>query len=77
MLYLALGKLDHNEREIIVLGKLKCLKYSEIANILGTTEGSVKIRIFRAMRKLKDILVKIENKRYEKERSQGKEYRSS
>jgi len=73
LLYLALGKLGHNEREIIVLGKIKCLKYSEIANILGTTEGNVKIRIFRAIRKLKDILVKIENTRYEKERSKRKD----
>jgi RNA polymerase sigma factor (sigma-70 family) len=59
-LYFAMKKLEPEEREIIILGKIECLKYREIADILGTTEGSVKIRIFRAMRKLKDILLKIE-----------------
>lgn len=65
---LALNKLEHEEREIIVLGKIDCLKYLEIAGILGITEGNVKIRMFRALRKLKDVFMKIENARYEKER---------
>jgi RNA polymerase sigma factor (sigma-70 family) len=59
-LYYAMKKLEPEEREIIVLGKIECLKYREIADILGTTEGSVKIRMFRVLRKLKDILIKIE-----------------
>lgn len=65
----AMGMLNPEEREIIVLGKIECLKYKEIAEIIGTTEGSVKVRIFRAMRKLKDIFLKLENNRYEKEKS--------
>ena len=73
----AMKKLEHEEREIIVLGKIQCLRYKEIANILGTTEGNVKIRMFRALRKLKDIFLKIENVRYEKEGSKGKDNRSS
>ncbi len=59
-LYYAMKKLEPEEREIIVLGKIECLKYREIADILGTTEGSVKIRMFRVLRKLKDMLIKIE-----------------
>ncbi len=69
----ALNKLEHEDREIIFLGKIEHLKYREIADILGTTEGNVRIRIFRALKKLKDIYLKIEDYRYEKERSKGKD----
>ncbi len=62
----AMSKLEHEEREIIVLGKLECLRYKEIADILGTSEGNVKIRMFRAIKKLKDIFTKIEKVHYEK-----------
>ncbi len=65
----AMKKLEPDEREIIILGKIECLRYKEIAGILGTTEGNVKIRMFRAIRKLKDIFFKIENISYEKEKS--------
>jgi RNA polymerase sigma factor (sigma-70 family) len=68
-LSLALRNLEHDERELIVFGKIDCLRYREIAGILGTTEGNVKIRMFRALKKLKDIFMKIENSRHEKERS--------
>ncbi|MDP4223534.1 MAG: RNA polymerase sigma factor [Bacteroidota bacterium] len=68
-LRVAMKKLEHEEREIIILGKIECLRYREIADMLGTTEGNVKIRMFRALRRLKEIFMKIENARYEKERS--------
>jgi len=65
----AMSRLKPNERELIVLGKIDCLKYKEIADILNTTESNVKIRIFRTLRKLKDIYTKLENIRYDKARS--------
>ena len=68
----AMSRLKPHEREVIILGKIDCLKYREIAEILNTTESNVKIRIFRTLRKLKDIYLKIENKSYDKERTQGK-----
>ncbi|MFZ0280963.1 MAG: sigma-70 family RNA polymerase sigma factor [Bacteroidales bacterium] len=68
ILSFAMRKLEYEDREIIILGKIECLRYREIAEILGTTEGNIKIRMFRAVRKLKDIFTKIENVRYEKER---------
>ncbi|OFY60779.1 MAG: hypothetical protein A2Y71_13765 [Bacteroidetes bacterium RBG_13_42_15] len=64
----AISKLKPNERELIVLGKINCLKYKEIADILNTTESNVKIRIFRILRKLKDIYTKLEKTGYEKAR---------
>jgi RNA polymerase sigma factor (sigma-70 family) len=62
----ALSLIKQDEREILILGKIDCLRYKEIAEILNTTESNVKIRIFRALKKLKDIYSKLEKKRYEK-----------
>jgi RNA polymerase sigma-70 factor (ECF subfamily) len=64
----AMSRLKAEEKELLILGKIKCLKYKEIAEILNTTENNVKIRIFRAVKKLQDIYSKIESKGYEKKR---------
>jgi RNA polymerase sigma factor (sigma-70 family) len=65
----ALLQLKSDERELLILSKIENLKYREIAGMLNTSESNVKIRIFRALRKLKDIYANIENKGYEKKRS--------
>jgi RNA polymerase sigma-70 factor (ECF subfamily) len=68
----AMSRLMKEEREILILGKIDCLRYKEIADILNTTESNVKIRIFRALNKLKDNYEKLENSNYEKARSKRK-----
>lgn len=69
LLEYAMARLDKDERELLILGKIDCLRYKEIADILSITENNVKIRILRAVRKLRDIYAKFENTRYEKARS--------
>jgi RNA polymerase sigma-70 factor (ECF subfamily) len=32
------------------------LKYKEIAKILDSTEGAIKVKMFRAMKELKDVV---------------------
>lgn len=49
----ALNKLSVDERELIVLSKFQKLKYHEIGEILGATEGAIKTKIHRALKKLK------------------------
>ena len=39
----AMCRLKPDDRELLVLGKIDCLKYKEIADILNTTESNVKI----------------------------------
>jgi RNA polymerase sigma-70 factor (ECF subfamily) len=56
----ALRQLKPDEREILILGKIDSFSYREIADILNITESNVKIRIFRALRKLKDLYMKID-----------------
>jgi RNA polymerase sigma factor (sigma-70 family) len=62
-------RLKPDERELLVLSKIDCLKYKEIADILNITESNVKTRIFRALKKLKIIYSKLDNTIYEKARS--------
>ena len=51
----ALKKLEPDKREIIIMSKLEGLRYQEIAEILGTTEGNIKVKVFRAIKALKNI----------------------
>ena len=54
-------KLDPDQREVILLSKIEEMRYSEIASIMDISEGAVKVRIFRAMNKLKKVVTKVEN----------------
>ena len=55
----ALQKLDPEKREVLILSKLQGLKYKEIANLLGCTEGAVKVKVFRALKELKKVFEKM------------------
>jgi len=59
-LYRAMEKLSDDNREILTLSRFQELKYQEIGQILGITEGAAKVRAFRAMQELKDIYAKME-----------------
>ena len=48
----ALERLPADKREILVLSRFQNMKYDEIASILDCEVGTVKVRVFRAMRAL-------------------------
>ena len=52
----ALGSLDADQREAIVLREYQGLSYEEIAEVLGVAVGTVKSRIFRGKLELKRLL---------------------
>lgn len=54
----AISKLSDEHKTVIVLRDLRGLSYSEIAEILGCNDGTVKSRINRARAQLKGILEK-------------------
>lgn len=56
ILHDALQKIDADKREVIVLVKLKELKYREVAELLGEKESNIKIKVFRGMHQLREIL---------------------
>lgn len=52
----AMDRLEEEKREIIILSRYEGLKYKEIAELLESTEGAVKVKMFRAMKELKDLV---------------------
>jgi RNA polymerase sigma factor (sigma-70 family) len=57
----AINQLSQEQRETLILSRFHDLKYREIADILNVSEGTIKVRIFRAMNNLKKIYSKMEN----------------
>lgn len=56
----AMSQLNVENRELLILCRFQELKYNEIARILNTTEGSIKVRVHRALNQLKSNYLKIE-----------------
>lgn len=52
----ALAQIDEDKREAIVLVKLRELKYREVAELLSEKESNIKIKVFRGMNQLRQIL---------------------
>jgi len=58
----ALQKLSADKREILVLSKLKEIRYSEIGEILGCSEGAAKVKAHRALNELRTIFLQLDIK---------------
>ena len=54
LLHRALQALPRDKREVIVLSRFQELKYEEIASVLKCEVGTVKVRVYRALRELGD-----------------------
>jgi len=52
----AVAGLSDSLRDVVELGIFQELPYAEIAEILGIPQGTVKSRMFNALRKLKEVL---------------------
>jgi RNA polymerase sigma-70 factor (ECF subfamily) len=55
LLHRALRELPDDKRELIVLTRFQDLSYEQIGGILGCGAGTVKTRVFRAMKELSHI----------------------
>lgn len=51
----ALLQLSNSDRELIVMHRFQEIKYEQIAQIIGSNENAVKVKVHRALKKLKDI----------------------
>ena len=60
MLETAMGNLSDENRELLILCRFQELKYHEIARLLNTTEGAVKVRVHRALNQLKSNYMRID-----------------
>jgi RNA polymerase sigma-70 factor (ECF subfamily) len=52
----ALDRLSERDREVLVLRHLEQLSTRETASVLGIAEGAVKVRLLRALQRLRDLL---------------------
>ena len=58
----ALSNLPEKQRIVFLMSRMENLTYKEIAELLDTNEGAIKVRMFRIMKELKELY-----KRYEQE----------
>ena len=55
-LEMALNQLKPEYREVVLLGWIENLRYSEVAETIGITEANVKVRMHRAIKQLKKLM---------------------
>ena len=58
----ALQQLPEAQLEILLLTRYQGLKYAEVGELLGCTEGAVKLKVFRAVEQLRTIFFKLEKR---------------
>lgn len=59
----ALRRLPEDRREVLVLSRFQELRYEQIARILQCEVGAVKVRIYRALRELRETFCEIRGER--------------
>jgi len=63
LLYKALRQLPEDKRELIVLSRFQGLTYDQIGQIVGCETGTVKVRVFRAMKEMGKIYSDLSNEK--------------
>ncbi|MBX2828621.1 MAG: RNA polymerase sigma factor [Flavobacteriaceae bacterium] len=58
----AIQQLSIEKREVIVLSKLKELKYREVGAILGCSEEAARTKAHRALKELKSVYMELQNR---------------
>ena len=62
ILQYALDNLDPVKKQTVLLSRYEGFKYYEIAEIMDCSESAVKVRIFRALKEMKEIINKLNKK---------------
>lgn len=63
LLHDALGRLDRDDREILLLSRFQELSFAEIAAMLECSIGAAKVRAHRALRELRDVYFQIQKEK--------------
>ncbi|MDO8544270.1 MAG: RNA polymerase sigma factor [Opitutaceae bacterium] len=63
LLHAALARLDHGDREVLLLSRFQELSFAEVAGILECSVGAAKVRAHRAMHALRDIYFNLQSTR--------------
>jgi RNA polymerase sigma factor (sigma-70 family) len=60
LLHRSLARLEPEQRELLVLTRFQHLKYEEVAAIMNTTVANIKVRVHRAIGKLREYYFEME-----------------
>ncbi len=60
ILHKSLALLKEEDRELLVLTKFQQMKYEEVAEVLDTTVANVKVKVHRAIQKLRELYFELE-----------------
>lgn len=63
LLRTALARLPVDQREVLVLSRLQQVEHRDIATLLETTPGAVKVRVHRALKELREVYFKLRRER--------------
>ncbi len=64
LLRTALARLPFETREVLVLSRLQQIEHKDIARLLDTTPGAVKVRVHRALKELRDAYFKLRREKF-------------
>ena len=59
----ALVSLPQEKREALVLSRFQNLRYEQIGEILGCDAGAVKVRVYRAIRELREVFFRMSGRK--------------
>jgi RNA polymerase sigma factor (sigma-70 family) len=59
----ALFKLDEDKREVLVLSRYQDMKYDQIAEMMDCEVGTIKTRVHRALKELRQVFLKLSGER--------------
>jgi RNA polymerase sigma factor (sigma-70 family) len=62
-LHCAMLKLPDEKREVLILSRYQEMKYEQIAEVMGCEVGTVKVRVHRALKELREIFLKLSSER--------------
>jgi RNA polymerase sigma-70 factor (ECF subfamily) len=63
LLHRAMRELPEEKRELIVLSRFQGLTYEQIGQIVGAETGTVKVRVFRAMKEMSSIYANLQREK--------------
>ncbi len=55
----AMARLPEEKRELLVLARYQEMKYEQISDLLGVDVGTVKVRVHRAVKELRELYLKV------------------
>jgi RNA polymerase sigma factor (sigma-70 family) len=60
LLHACMARLKDEDRELLVLTRFQHMKYEEVATIMETTVANVKVRVHRAIGKLREYYFELD-----------------